>query len=109
MTCKVGPHIIGPLSHMLDTIEQWQPAVVLAMDPTKDSVSDLRRRVPKTTIVGRVYVPDAEMEGRIRARGWRAADTIAEDYKLYSKMAEMPEIDYWQINNEILQTTLEGI
>ena len=24
MTTVIGPHIIGPLSHMLDTLQQWQ-------------------------------------------------------------------------------------
>jgi len=106
---RIGPHIIGNFNHMLDTFAQWKPAVVLVMDPTRDSIRELRRRLPETKIVGRIYVRDAALEGRIRDQGWRAADTVADDYTLYRMMAEMPEIDYWQINNEILQTRLEDI
>ena len=109
MSSKIGVHLIGPLSHMLDTLQQWQPSVALVMDPTKDSIRDLRRRVPNATIIGRIYVPDAELEDRIRDKGWLAADIIAEEYGLFRKMSDMPEVNYWQINNEILQTTLEGI
>jgi len=109
MSSKIGVHLIGTYNHMLDTLQQWQPATVLVMDPTRDSIRELRRRLPETKIVGRIYVPDAKLEARIRNEGWRAADTVANDYTLYRMMAEMPEVDYWQINNEILQTTLEGM
>ena len=109
MSSKIGPHLIGPFGQMLNTIEQWQPEVVLVMDPTKDGIRDLRRRVPNATIIGRIYIPDAELAARIWDQGWRAADTIADDYTLYRKMYDMPEINYWQINNEILQTHPEEL
>jgi len=109
MTTVIGPHIIGPLSHMLDTLQQWQPKVVLVMDPTKDGIRDLRGRLPNATIIGRIYIPDAKLEALIRDEGWRAAGSVADDLALSFKMNEMPEINYWQINNEILQESPEDL
>jgi len=100
---KIGPHIIGSFSHMLDTIEQWQPAVALVMDPSPDSILALRKRVPDITIIGRIFIPDAQVESLIRSIGWQAAGKIAIDHDLLGKMRSMPNVDFWQVNNEILQ------
>jgi hypothetical protein len=95
----IGPHIIGGISQKLDTLRRWQPRMVLVLDPNRDAMSDLRAACPQTVIIGRIFEPDSEVESRIRNDPATAA-RWAHD-KVMSRFS--PDVDYWQIANEILQ------
>ncbi|MCC9074815.1 M23 family metallopeptidase [Litorilinea aerophila] len=96
----IGPHIIGGIPPHLETLRRWQPRLVLVLDPNPDEVRALRRACPDTVIVGRVFVPDAEVDQRIRNDPEAAARWAHE--RILARMT--PDVDYWQLANEVLQT-----
>ncbi|MCB0162414.1 MAG: hypothetical protein KDD83_29955, partial [Caldilineaceae bacterium] len=96
---NIGPHVVGGLHKHLDLLAQWQPRMMLVLDPNPDEIREVRAVCPDTVIVGRPFVPDHEVEGRIRDDP-RAAAAWAHDLA----MARMtPAVDYWQVANEVLQ------
>jgi murein DD-endopeptidase MepM/ murein hydrolase activator NlpD len=95
----LGPHVIGSLSDHFDRLKLWQPRLILVLDPSPDQVRELRRRCPKTFIIGRVYRPDAEVEQRIRANPKEAARWAHE--AIMERFA--PEVNAWQVENEVMQ------
>jgi len=109
MSTKIGVHLIGNYNHMLDTIEQWNPKVILVLDPEPAGVRALRVRVPGAVIVGRIYIPDSKVADTIRAEGWRAAGILADGCGLMGQMGDMPEIQFWQLANEVLQNSVRDI
>ncbi|MEZ4581869.1 MAG: M23 family metallopeptidase [Caldilineaceae bacterium] len=63
---NIGPHVVGGLHKHLDLLAQWQPRMMLVLDPNPDEIREVRAVCPDTVIVGRPFVPDHEVEGRIR-------------------------------------------
>lgn len=95
----IGAHIIGSISAHFDVLRRWQPRLVLVLDPNRQQIQELRKICPKTYIVGRVYRPDNEVEQRIRANPSDAARWAHE--AILQQFA--PEVDAWQVENEVLQ------
>lgn len=95
----IGPHIINSVSPHLDLLRRWQPRLITVLDPRDNEIAALREACPHTTIVGRIYVPDSEVEARIRANPESAAHWAHS--LVTSRIA--PDVDYWQIANEVLQ------
>ena len=95
----IGPHIIGSVSRHFDTLQRWQPRLILVLDPSPDQIHGLRQRCPNAYIVGRIYRPDQEVDHQIRSNPKEAArwahNLIMDRYS--------PDIDAWQVENEILQ------
>jgi hypothetical protein len=95
----IGPHIIGSISAHSERLRRWQPRLILVLDPSPDQVKELRQVCPHAFIVGRVYRPDQEVDQRIRTNPKEAArwahNAIMERFA--------PEIDAWQLENEVLQ------
>lgn len=63
----IGPHIIGPIGPHLGVLGRWQPRMALLLDPDADGVRALRAVCPHTTLIGRIYRPDGEINQRILA------------------------------------------
>ena len=95
----IGPHIVGGVPQRLEMLRQWQPRMVLVLDPNPDEMRALRLACPNTVIVARVFEPDHEIDHRIRANPQDAA-RWAHD-KVMARMS--PAVDYWQFANEVLQ------
>jgi len=96
----IGPHIIAGVRPHLEILSRWQPRLITILDPSAEDLLLLRDVCPDSTIVARIYVPDQEIEERIRANPVEAAvwaDTLTRD-----RMAD--GADYWQIANEALQS-----
>lgn len=95
----IGPHIIGGIRAHLDVLSRWRPRLITVLDPSADDMLALRDVCPDSTVVARVYIPEHEVDGRIRANPLEAAqwaDEVVQDNMVYG-------VDYWQITNEILQ------
>src|SRR5690554_1443274 len=95
----LGPHLIGSISEHFDKLQRWQPRLIVILDPSPDQVRELRQRCPRSFLIGRVYRPDSEVEQRIRANPREAAYWAHE--AIMARFA--PEIDAWQVENEVLQ------
>ncbi len=96
----MGPHIIGGVARHLDLLRRWQPRLITVLDPNPTEMAALRDVCRDSIIIGRIYVPDGELEARIRsdpegAAEWAHALTMAR----FS-----PHVNYWQIANEIMQS-----
>jgi hypothetical protein len=96
----MGPHIIGGVARHLDLLRRWQPRLITVLDPNPNEMAALRDVCRDSIIIGRIYVPDGELEARIRsdpegAAEWAHALTMAR----FS-----PHVNYWQIANEIMQS-----
>lgn len=95
----IGPHITGSIGPHVALLRQWQPRVITVLDPSPEEMKALRAICPKTIIVGRVYRDDGEVQRRIvdspeQAAAWAHAAVLG-------RFA--PEVDYWQVANEVLQ------
>lgn len=95
----IGPHIIGSIGPHVQLLKRWQPRLITVLDPNPDEMKALRAICPKSVIVGRVYRDDGEVQRRIRenpeqAAAWAHAAVVG-------RFA--PEVDYWQVANEVLQ------
>ena len=95
----MGPHIIGSVGPHVALLRQWQPRLITVLDPNPDEMTALRAICPKAVIVGRVYRDDGEVKRRIgdgpeQAAAWAHAAILG-------RFA--PEVDYWQLANEVLQ------
>lgn len=95
----IGPHIIGSIGPHVGLLKRWQPRLITVLDPSPDEMKALRAICPKTIIVGRVYRDDGEVQRRIvdspeQAAAWAHAVVLG-------RFA--PEVDYWQVANEVLQ------
>jgi len=95
-----GPHTVGGNGSFLTELELLQPRVALTLDPNPDDIAAFRRVCPRTVQFGRIYVPDSEMDERIR-KDPEGAAAFAHDRVL--KHPARKQIDYWQVANEILQ------
>lgn len=95
----IGPHIIGGVDRHLALLEQWQPRLILVLDPNPREMLSLRMTCPDSIIVGRIYRPDSEIRDRIKADPKAAAQ--------WAHMITMErmtwDVDYWQVANEVLQ------
>lgn len=69
----LGPHIIGGVTPHLDLLRRWQPQLITVLDPNPDEMALLRAACPQAVIVGRIFVPDSDVETRIRANPETAA------------------------------------
>lgn len=103
MTAIIGPHIRGGVHRRLDLLQRWQPRLVLVQDPNPDEMRQLRERCPNTVIVGRVYQKDGDVVHRIRNNPIEAAEwahgLIMQSISLH--------VDFWHVENEVLQTYSE--
>jgi len=95
-----GPHIINGAGPWLDKLKRLQPNLALFLDPNVDDVRAFKAVCPNTITVGRIYVPDSEVDSRIRANPEAAADWA---HNLVMAHSARRVIDYWQIANEVLQ------
>ena len=95
----IGPHIVGGIHKHLAMLKQWQPRLILVVDPNPDEMRDLRATCPDAVIIGRIFATDQDVEHRIRANPQQAAQWAHD-----MTMARLtPAVDYWQIANEVLQ------
>lgn len=95
----IGPHIINSVRPHLDALSRWKPRLITILDPHPDDMLALRDVCPESVVVGRIFVPDHEVNERIRANPVEAAQW-AHDLTL-QRFAD--GVDYWQIANEVLQ------
>jgi len=100
MGAITGPHIINGAGPWLDKLKRLQPNLALFLDPNVDDVRAFKAVCPNTITVGRIYVPDSEVDSRIRANPEAAADWA---HNLVMAHSARRVIDYWQIANEVLQ------
>lgn len=96
----LGPHIIAGVSRHLDLLRRWQPKTVLVLDPNVDEIRALKAACPKTIVIGRIYVPDSEMDWRIKNSPAQAA---AFAHNLVMNNPARGVVDYWQVANEVCQ------
>lgn len=98
---RMGPYLAGSdVSSMLDTLARWQPAVVTAMDLSRDVLLELRRVLPSAKIVYRIYRPDGEVSERIRSNPDEAARWIDSTIRGHEAFGVA---DYYFIANEVCQ------
>lgn len=95
----IGPHIIGSIGPHVALLKRWQPRLITVLDPSPEEMKALRAICPKSVIVGRVYRDDGEVRRRIvdspeQAAAWAHAAVLG-------RFA--PEVDFWQVANEVLQ------
>ena len=102
MGAITGPHIINGAGPWLDKLRRLQPNLALFLDPNVDDVRTFKEACPNTITVGRIYVPDSEVESRIRANPEAAAQWA---HNLRHGPCGASVIDYWQVANEVLQFT----
>lgn len=95
----IGPHIIGGVDRHLALLEQWQPRLILVLDPNPREMLSLRMTCHDSIIVGRIYRPGSEIRDRI-ADDPKAAAKWAHDLTM-ERMTW--DVDYWQVANEVLQ------
>lgn len=98
----MGPHIISAGGIMLPVLQRWQPPVATVLDPDPGFVTKLLELSPSTKVVGRIYVPDSEVEDRINRDPVEAArwmDNLVRSHSAYG----IGKIAYWQIANEVCQ------
>jgi hypothetical protein len=100
--CVYGPHVINGAGPHLAELRRLQPRLALVLDPSADDVRALRAACPGTVIIGRIYVPDSEVETRIRANPEGAA-AWAHELTLAQPAYVTGAVNYWQIANEVLQ------
>jgi hypothetical protein len=100
MTAIYGPHIINGAGPHLDDLKRLQPAVALFLDPNPDDVAQFRAVCLNTICIGRIYVPDGEVEQRICANPEEAALWA---HILITSHPARKQIHYWQIANEVCQ------
>lgn len=95
----IGPHIIGSAGPYVGLLKRWQPRLITVLDPSPDEMKALRVVCPQAAIVGRVYADDGEVRRRI-VEGPEQAALWAHSLVM-SRWA--PEVNYWQVANEVLQ------
>jgi hypothetical protein len=100
MAAIYGPHIINGAGPHLADLARLQPKVTLFLDPNPDDVAQFRAVCPNTICIGRIYVPDSEVEERIVRNPEEAALWA---YGLILKHPARRQIHYWQIANEVCQ------
>ena len=69
----IGPHIISGVHPHLALLRRWQPRLITVLDPNPDEMAHLRAACPDAVIIGRIFVPDSDVESRIRANPEAAA------------------------------------
>jgi hypothetical protein len=100
MTAIYGPHIINGAGPHLEDLKRLQPATALFLDPNPDDVAQFRAVCPNTICIGRIYVPDSEVEERIVSNPEQAALWA---HILITRHSARKQIHYWQIANEVCQ------
>ncbi len=95
----IGPHIINSVRPHLDALSRWKPRLITILDPHPDDMLALRDVCPESVVVGRIFVPDHEVNERIRANPVAAAQWAHE----LTLQRRADGVDYWQIANEVLQ------
>lgn len=103
----IGPHIIGSINNYEGLFRRWQPRAALLLDPSDGAAASIKRWSPGTFLIGRIFREDSEIHNRIlndpeSAAGW-AADLIR------PAAQRNPEIDVWQFNNEVAQSSPDEI
>lgn len=88
--------------HVIDLLAQWQPAVVLFIDPDINDVRRVREVCPATTVVGRVYSSDGEVSQRILSDPV-AAGRWMHELSMRNGAVAAGLIDYVQVTNEVCQ------
>lgn len=96
----LGVHGFGSVSAQLAVLKKWQPALIVWVDPSAQTLQHLRSACPRSTIIARIYVPDGEMQARILADP-AAAARWADEQVMASGLARLA--DYWILENEICQ------
>jgi hypothetical protein len=99
----LGPHIIGGVHKHLDLLRRWQPRLITVLDPNPDEMAHLRAACPNAVIIGRIFVPDSDVESRIRANPEAAAQWAHE----LTMQRLSPHVNYWQIANEIMPSAAD--
>ena len=97
-----GVHVINGAGPHLSDLQRLQPKLVIFLDPNEDDVRSFKKVSPNTIIVGRIYIPDSEIESRIRANPEIAA-LWAHNLSLANSAIRAGLIDFVQVANEILQ------
>ena len=77
-----------------------QSRATLFLDPNLDDVLAFRRVCPNTICIGRIYVPDSEVEARIVANPEIAAIWA---HNLIINHPARKQIHFWQVANEVCQ------
>ena len=93
-----GRTLSAACSPHLDLLRRWQPRLITVLDPNPDEMALLRAACPQAVIVGRIFVPDSDVETRIRANPEAAAQWAHE----LTMRRLTPHVNYWQIANEVL-------
>jgi hypothetical protein len=73
---KLGLGVYASGGGMLPVLDQARPSIILLMDPTVDFAQEVRRRFPKSFIVGRIYAADQPLDNPVQ-RGTDFADLVA--------------------------------
>jgi hypothetical protein len=103
----IGPHIIGSTGGYERLIRRWQPRVALLLDPSQGAAAQVKQWSPNTFVIGRVFVDDQEIERRILGDPASAAAWGAQIIR--DAAVRNPEVDVWQFNNEVAQTSPDDI
>jgi hypothetical protein len=84
----------------MNDIQKWKPRLILALDRSTDELQRLKDSNPNNCLVNRRYVPDAEMDQRIRNDPEQAAIFV------HNKIVESNgwASDFHIIENEVVQT-----
>lgn len=96
----LGPHLGGLWANKLDVLRQWQPPLVLVLQPEVEKVAQLRAACPQAIIVGRFYHDDNHYASNIAARPKEFAREIHNEI---IGNPVTPLLDYVQSNNEVCQ------
>lgn len=96
MIKKIGFHTGDGWIKHLDLIKKWQPPVITVLSPNKEEIKRLREACPDTILVGRIYVNDQWADKFLQ----RDPVGFARHTDQEIKNRNIPEIDYWVMNNE---------
>lgn len=99
---RMGAYLAGAeVSSMFNVLRRWQPAVVVMMDLSRDIMLELRRVLPNTKFIYRIYKPDGEVRDKIVNDGPEAAakwiDSLIRNHPAYGTA------DYYFVVNEVCQ------
>jgi hypothetical protein len=96
----LGPHLAGSWTSHIDIVRQWQPPLVLLLQPEVDKVKQLREACPNAIIIGRFYHDDSHYANGINSRPKEFAQEIHNEIV---NNPVTPLLDYVQTNNEVCQ------
>ncbi len=100
MTARLGPYLIGSAGPHLANLAVWQPRVITILDPSAADLRALRSACPNSLLLARIYVPDSEVNDRIKS------DPIAAAAWTDARIRAHPAFGLWNyvhIANEVLQ------